>query len=56
LLQLLVSRHDGTQLQQQPVLRAALALALVGAGAAVYLGMLVALGLRPRQFIQRTGD
>jgi putative peptidoglycan lipid II flippase len=56
LLQMLVPRFDWTALQVQPVLRAVLVLGLVGSGAAVYLGVLMALGLRPRQFINRTGD
>jgi putative peptidoglycan lipid II flippase len=56
LLQLLVPRYDWTLLQQQPMLRATMVLGLVGSGAALYLGVLLALGLRPRQFIQRTGD
>jgi putative peptidoglycan lipid II flippase len=56
LLQLTVPRFDWTLLQQQPMLRATLVLGLVGGGALVYLGVLLALGVRPRQFIKRTGD
>ena len=56
LLALVVPRFDWVALREQPLLRIALALGLVGTGAAVYLGVLVALGLRPRQFVRRTGD
>jgi putative peptidoglycan lipid II flippase len=56
LLWFVVPRFDWIALRAQPLLRIALALGLVGAGAALYLGVLAALGLRPRQFLRRTGD
>jgi putative peptidoglycan lipid II flippase len=56
LLQLTVPRFDWALLQQEPILRAGLVLGLVAAGALVYLGVLLALGVRPRHFITRTGD
>jgi len=56
LLWAVVPQFDWVALREQPLLRIALALGLVGAGAALYLGVLVILGLRPRQFIRRTGD
>jgi putative peptidoglycan lipid II flippase len=56
LLQLVVPQFDWVLLQQQPATRAALVLALVGAGGALYLGVLLALGIRPRQFMRRTVD
>ena len=56
LLGLSAPRIDWVGLAAQPLLRIACALGLVGAGAAVYLGTLAALGLRPRQFIRRSGD
>jgi putative peptidoglycan lipid II flippase len=56
LLQLSVPQFDWVLLQQQPALRAALVLGLVGAGAALYLGVLLALGLRPGQFARRTAS
>jgi putative peptidoglycan lipid II flippase len=56
LLAFATPRFDWVALAAQPVLRIACALGLVAAGAAVYLGTLAALGLRPRQFTRRTGD
>jgi putative peptidoglycan lipid II flippase len=56
LLAVAVPRFDWVGLRAQPLVRVALALGLVGAGAAVYLGVLVALGVRPRQFVRRSGD
>jgi putative peptidoglycan lipid II flippase len=56
LLWFTVPRFDWVALRSEPLLRIVLALGLVGAGAVLYLGVLAALGLRPRQFIRRTGD
>jgi putative peptidoglycan lipid II flippase len=56
LLALAVPQVDWVALRASPLLRIALTLGLVGAGAAVYLGTLVALGIRPRQFVRRTVD
>ena len=56
LLALAVPQFDWVAMRAQPFTRIALALGLVAAGAAAYLGTLVALGLRPRQFVRRTGD
>jgi putative peptidoglycan lipid II flippase len=56
LLAVAVPQFDWVALRAQPFLRIALALGLVGTAAALYLGVLVALGLRPRQFIRRTGE
>jgi len=56
LLWFTVPRFDWVLLQESPLTRIALTLGLVTAGAALYLGVLAALGLRPRQFIRRTGD
>jgi putative peptidoglycan lipid II flippase len=56
LLQFTVPQFDWVLMQQQPGLRVALVLGLVGAGAALYLVVLLALGLRPRQFMRRTVD
>ena len=44
------------ELATDAAIAAALVLGLVGAGAVLYLGTLAALGLRPRQFVRRTGD
>ena len=51
-----VGAVDWIAMRAQPMMRIGLALGLVAAGAAVYLGVLAALGLRPRQFVRRTGD
>jgi putative peptidoglycan lipid II flippase len=56
LLWLAVPRVDWVAMRAQPALRIGLAVGLVAAGAAVYLGTLAALGLRLRQFVRRTGD
>jgi putative peptidoglycan lipid II flippase len=56
LLWFTVPRFDWVMLRESPLTRIALTLGLVTAGAALYLGVLTALGLRPRQFIRRTGD
>jgi putative peptidoglycan lipid II flippase len=56
LLSAAVPQFDWVALRAQPLVRIALALGLVAAGAALYLGVLLALGLRPRQFVRRTGD
>jgi putative peptidoglycan lipid II flippase len=56
LLVIAVPRFDWVALGGQPFVRIALVLGLVAGGAIVYLGVLVALGLRPRQFIRRTGE
>lgn len=56
LLALTVPAIDWVGLRDRPLLRIGWALGLVGAAAALYLGVLAALGLRPRQFIRRTGD
>jgi putative peptidoglycan lipid II flippase len=56
LLAVAVPRFDLVAMKAEPLLRAAIALGLVGAGALLYLGVLAALGLRPRQFVRRTGD
>jgi len=55
-LAFLTPRIDWVALAGQPLLRIGYALGLVAAGAALYLGTLAALGLRPRQFIRRSGD
>jgi putative peptidoglycan lipid II flippase len=49
-----VPRFDWVALKAEPLLRIALALGLVGGAAALYLGILLALGLRPRQFMRKT--
>lgn len=49
-----VPQVDWVALRAQPWLRMALTLGLVTVAAALYLGILFALGLRPRQFIRRT--
>jgi putative peptidoglycan lipid II flippase len=54
LLWFAVPRFDWVALKAEPLLRIALALGLVGGAAALYLGILLALGLRPRQFIRKT--
>ena len=56
LLWFAVPRVDWIALRAQPVLRAALALGLVGGGAALYLGVLLALGVRPGHFTRRSGE
>jgi putative peptidoglycan lipid II flippase len=56
LLALAVPSIDWIALRAQPLLRIGLVLGLVGVGAAAYLGVLAALGLRVRQFVRRTGD
>jgi hypothetical protein len=54
LLWFAVPRFDWVALKAQPLLRMVLALGLVGGAAALYLGILLALGLRPRQFLRKT--
>lgn len=49
-------QFDWIGLQAQPWLRVALVLALVAVSAMVYLGALLAMGIRPRQFLRRSGD
>jgi len=56
LLAFVVPRVDWVGLREQPFLRIASVLGLVGAGAALYLGVLAALGMRPRQFTKKSGD
>jgi putative peptidoglycan lipid II flippase len=56
LLGLVTPQFDWVGMQRQPVVRAALVIGIVAAGAAVYLGTLAALGIRPRQFLTRSGD
>lgn len=53
LLVVSVPRFDWIGLQASPVLRAVLALSLVTLAAATYLGALLLMGLRPRQFLRR---
>jgi len=53
LLAVTVPMVDWTGLGAQPLRRAALALGLIAAGAALYLIMLLACGLRPRHFLRR---
>lgn len=47
---------DWVGLRAQPMLRISLALGLVGACGLLYLGVLLALGLRPRDFTRRTSE
>jgi putative peptidoglycan lipid II flippase len=56
LLALAVPQVDWAAMRAQPFMRIGLTLGVVAAGAAVYLGTLAALGLRPRQFVRRSGD
>jgi putative peptidoglycan lipid II flippase len=49
-----VPQVDWTALRAQPWLRMALTLGLVAGAGALYLGVLLALGLRPRHFLRRT--
>ena len=51
-----VPQFNWIELRAQPFARMAWALALVAGGAAVYLGVLWALGLRPRQFLKHSGE
>lgn len=51
-----VPRFDWIALRETPLLRMAAAFGVITAGAVLYLGVLMALGLRPRQFMRRTGD
>jgi putative peptidoglycan lipid II flippase len=51
-----VPQFNWIDLRAQPFARIAWALALVAGGAAVYLGVLWALGLRPRQFLKHSGE
>ena len=53
MLALTVPRIDWIALGNQPVLRAASVLGLVAAGGLVYGVVLLACGLRPRQFMRR---
>ena len=53
LLVLSVPRFDWISLQAMPLVRAVLVLSLVALAAATYLGALLLMGLRPRQFIRR---
>jgi putative peptidoglycan lipid II flippase len=46
-------RFDWIALRATPLLRVGLVLGLVAAGAAVYLAALLAVGIRPRQFLRR---
>jgi putative peptidoglycan lipid II flippase len=46
-------RFDWIALQATPFRRIGLVLGLVAAAAAVYLGTLLAVGIRPRQFLRR---
>jgi len=55
LLWLTAGRFDWIALHAQPLRRIGLALAIVAAAAAVYLGALVLAGIRPGQFLRRTG-
>ncbi len=48
-----VARYDWLALQAQPWLRIALTLGLIAAGSVLYLGTLMLLGIRPRQFFKR---
>ena len=54
LLVFTVPRFNWIALGQTPLLRAAATLGLVTLGAAAYLGVLLAAGVRPRQFLRRT--
>ena len=56
LLALAVPQVDWAAMRAQPLARIGLTLGVVAAGAGAYLGTLAALGLRPRQFVRRTGD
>lgn len=49
-----VPQIDWVTLRAQPWLRMALTLGLVAGAGALYLGVLLALGLRPRHFLRRT--
>ncbi|MEO6565866.1 MAG: lipid II flippase MurJ, partial [Casimicrobiaceae bacterium] len=49
----LLRGDDQLWLRLEPLVKAAWLLGLTLAGALVYLGMLLALGLRPRQFLRR---
>jgi putative peptidoglycan lipid II flippase len=53
LLALTVPRFDWIALQASPFVRVALVLSLVAAAIAIYLAMLMIMGLRPRQFMRR---
>jgi len=53
LLWLTVPRFDWIGLQATPVMRAALTLSMVALAAATYLGALLLMGIRPRQFMRR---
>jgi len=56
LLAFTVGRVDWIGLREQPLQRITLALALVAGAGLVYFVALAALGVRPRQFLRRTGD
>ena len=56
LLASLVPRFDWVALHAQPLMRIGLTLGLVAGGALVYLLVLVASGIRPREFLRRTRD
>jgi putative peptidoglycan lipid II flippase len=53
LLALTVPSFDWIALQATPLIRVAIVLSLVAAAIAVYLVMLMMMGLRPRQFMRR---
>lgn len=53
LLWLTVPSFDWIGLQATPVMRAALTLSMVALAAATYLGALLLMGIRPRQFMRR---
>ncbi len=51
-----VPKVDWIAMGTQPGLRIAMALGLVAAGAVVYLGVLLALGIRPRDLLRKTRE
>ena len=55
-LALTVDRVDWVAMRAQPLLRVAAVLAVVAGASLLYLGTLALLGMRPRQFLRRSGD
>jgi putative peptidoglycan lipid II flippase len=51
-----VPRLDWIAMSETPLLRIGAALGLVALGAALYLGVLLLAGIRPRQFLRRSRD
>lgn len=56
LLLAVVPRLDWIAMRAEPLLRIGAALGLVAAAGALYLGVLLACGIRPRQFLRRSID